>query len=55
LITKAESDFGALSCNPSLGGPGKSQLIAEIYALGGIMPLAADRAGIHFRLLNASH
>jgi tRNA uridine 5-carboxymethylaminomethyl modification enzyme len=55
LFTKSESDLGALSCNPSVGGPGKSQLVAEINALGGIMPVAADLSGIHFRVLNASH
>lgn len=55
LMTKSESDLGAMSCNPSIGGPGKSQMVAEIDAMGGIMPLAADHAGIHFRLLNATH
>ncbi|MCL1892025.1 MAG: tRNA uridine-5-carboxymethylaminomethyl(34) synthesis enzyme MnmG [Alphaproteobacteria bacterium] len=55
LFTKSPDDLGAMSCNPSLGGPGKSQMIAEIDALGGIMPVAADMAGIHFRLLNATH
>ncbi|MDR1361454.1 MAG: tRNA uridine-5-carboxymethylaminomethyl(34) synthesis enzyme MnmG [Rickettsiales bacterium] len=55
LLTKSESDLGAMSCNPSLGGPGKSQMIAEMAALGGIMPRAADRAGIHWRLLNSTH
>ena len=55
LLTMRESDIGALSCNPSVGGPGKSQMVAEIDALGGIMPRAADAAGIHFRTLNASH
>ncbi|NMA32654.1 MAG: tRNA uridine-5-carboxymethylaminomethyl(34) synthesis enzyme MnmG [Alphaproteobacteria bacterium] len=55
LITKSELDLGALSCNPSIGGPGKSQLVAEIDALGGIMPIAADISGIHWRILNASH
>ena len=54
IITKAPSDFGALSCNPSIGGPGKSQMIAEIAAMGGVMSAAADRAGIHFRMLNSS-
>ena len=55
LMTKSIDDLGAMSCNPSIGGPGKSQMVAEIDALGGIMPIAADRAGIHFRLLNATH
>jgi len=55
LMTMRESDIGAMSCNPSMGGPGKSQMIAEIDALAGVMPRAADCAGIHFRTLNASH
>ncbi len=55
LMTMAESDLGALSCNPSIGGPGKSQMVAEISALGGVMGAAADRAGIHWRTLNATH
>ncbi len=55
LLTMRESDLGAMSCNPSIGGPGKSQMVAEMDALGGVMPRAADMAGIHFRTLNASH
>lgn len=55
LITMCEYDLGAMSCNPSIGGPGKSQMVAEIDAFGGVMPRAADAAGIHFRTLNASH
>ena len=55
LMTMAESDLGALSCNPSIGGPGKSQMVAEMSALGGVMGAAADRAGIHWRTLNATH
>ena len=55
LLTQSPSDLGALSCNPSIGGPGKSQMVAEMDAFGGVMPRAADRAGIHWRTLNASH
>lgn len=55
LMTQRASDLGAMSCNPSIGGPGKSQMVAEIDAMGGIMARAADAAGIHFRTLNASH
>lgn len=55
LLTMRESDLGAMSCNPSIGGPGKSQMVAEMDALGGVMPRGADMAGIHFRTLNASH
>ena len=55
LITMRESDLGAMSCNPSIGGPGKSQMVAEMDAFAAVMPRAADMAGIHFRTLNASH
>ena len=55
LLTMRESDIGAMSCNPSIGGPGKSQMVAEMAAMGGVMPRAADSSGIHWRTLNASH
>ena len=55
LLTMRESDIGAMSCNPSIGGPGKSQMVAEMATFGGVMPNAADSAGIHWRTLNASH
>ena len=55
LLTMRESDIGAMSCNPSIGGPGKSQMVAEIAAFAGVMPASADMAGIHFRTLNATH
>ena len=55
LLTMRESDIGAMSCNPSIGGPGKSQMVAEMAVFGGVMPFAADSSGIHWRTLNASH
>lgn len=55
LLTMRESDIGAMSCNPSIGGPGKSQMVAEMAVFGSVMPRAADSAGIHWRTLNATH
>nr|WP_257786037.1 tRNA uridine-5-carboxymethylaminomethyl(34) synthesis enzyme MnmG [Thermus brockianus] len=54
LVTVNPERIGTMPCNPAVGGPGKSQLVAEVVALGGLMGRAADATAIHTRMLNRS-
>ena len=52
LVTLNTKNIGQMSCNPAIGGLGKSHIVREIEAMGGIMPTATDMSGIQYRTLN---
>ena len=54
LLTLPGVGIGSAPCNPSVGGVGKGQVVRELDALGGVMGILADKAGIQYRTLNDS-
>ena len=52
LVTHKKNTIGQMSCNPAIGGIGKSHLAKEVDSLGGLMAQATDESGIHYRVLN---
>jgi len=54
LITMNIDRIGEMSCNPSIGGQAKGQIVRELDIFGGLMPRAADYSAIQYRVLNRS-
>ena len=52
LVTFEKNKIGQMSCNPAIGGLGKTHIVREIDSMGGIMPIATDMSGIQYRTLN---
>lgn len=54
MLTMDTQAIGRMSCNPAIGGVAKGQIVRDIDALGGLMGVLSDRAGIQFKMLNSS-
>lgn len=54
MLTMSVKAIGRMSCNPAVGGVAKGQIVRDIDALGGLMGVLTDKAGIQFRMLNSS-
>ena len=54
MLVLDKKNIGHMSCNPAIGGVGKGQMVCDIDAMGGLMGVLADKAGIMFRTLNSS-
>lgn len=54
IVTLSLDMAGSMPCNPSVGGPAKGIVVREIDALGGMMPIAADKTALQFKMLNTT-
>lgn len=54
LLTLSIQNIGKMPCNPSVGGPAKGIVVREIDALGGQMPITADKTALQFKMLNSA-
>ena len=54
LLSLSIENIGKMPCNPSVGGPAKGVVVREIDALGGQMPITADRTALQFKMLNTA-
>ena len=54
LISNSKEDIGQMSCNPSIGGVGKTHIAREVDIMGGLICKIGDLSSIHYRVLNLS-